>query len=159
MRKGFTLVEVMVVLVVLGAAAALLIPCLARGGRHARVEACASNLRALHEGQRRYAAREGAPPAVEGKDFWRKLAEAKPAAVEAARLRCPLAERPASEDVHYLGPGGNAARLKETDPLGCDELYNHGTGKEGNVLLKSGEVRTDDGQLWAAAARSGGCRR
>lgn len=146
---GFTLVEwlagAMAVVMVL----ALVVPVLVRASRQNQVLRCRTNLRTLHQGQA--AAPKGSAPL--GKAFWTRL-EAK------EFLRCPLAPKPGDAGCDYLGPAADPAGLGEKEPLGCDDFENHGTqGQEGgNVLLKSGEVHTDQLHLWSSAVRGGKCR-
>lgn len=155
--RGITLVEVMVVVVAAAVVLSLLLPSFAQVSRRARVSACADNLRALHAAQQAYAAKHGAPPPGQGKTCWRKLRA--DGLVDGARLRCPLAEARPNEDCSYYGPAGSVATFKDDAPLGCDQPLNHRPdGREGNVLLKSGRVRTDDRDLWREASRGQACR-
>lgn len=59
----------------------------------------------------------------------------------------------------YRGPSININDLyyvEDDDPMGADADGNHGEGRGGNVLLKSGDVRTvtPDDPDWAASART-----
>lgn len=46
--------------------------------------------------------------------------------------------------------------MKDGDPIGVDRIGNHGEGEGGNVLRKSGDVRTveEDDPLWIRAGRT-----
>lgn len=149
-RAGVTLVEWTVVIVALGVVFSLLVPAFARASRQGKVVSCRANLQELYRTQ---AALPKGAPAPLGKAFWTRL-DAKPF------LRCPLAAGSAPTGCDYLGPASDPAGLGEKEPLGCDDMENHGPqGREGgNVLLKSGEVMTDSFQLWASATRGGKCR-
>ncbi|HEX8362008.1 MAG TPA: GspH/FimT family pseudopilin [Longimicrobium sp.] len=64
-RSGFTLAEVLVVLVVIGIVSAAVAPALARGARPHPVDAAAGEIRDLLAGARRTAVRRGTPVVVE----------------------------------------------------------------------------------------------
>ncbi len=158
--RGITLVEIVVAVVALAVLAMLFLPPLARALRHKKVEACAANLRTLHRAQAEYAARHPAAPSGMGRAFWTRLSGENPPLVDDSVYACPVYGAPKRNKCQYLGPGGDAARLLETDPLGCDEIFNHSpNGREGgNVLLKSGAVRTDNEGFWRSCIHEGKCR-
>ena len=163
-HAGFTLVEILVVLVFLVVAIALLVPCFARVSRQHRVEACAANLKALHEAAAALYEKPGAPAPELGRAYWEKLAKTTPPLVQPQTLICPLAEREGAPAVQYLGPADDPKSAPPNQPIGCDFLGNHDEhGKEGgNVLLKSGAVVNDnnnnEGGLWGIATHGGKCR-
>lgn len=64
-RRGFTLAEILVVIVVIGIVSAAVAPALARGARPHPADAAAEEVRALLAGGRRAAVRGGVPVAVE----------------------------------------------------------------------------------------------
>ncbi len=61
-RKGFTLVELMIVVLILGALAAIAIPRILGGAAAARSNACATNIDMLNSQLELYLANEGAYP-------------------------------------------------------------------------------------------------
>ena len=63
-RKGFTLVELMIVVLILGALAAIAIPRIMGGAATARVNACATNVDLINSQIELYYANEGTWPAV-----------------------------------------------------------------------------------------------
>jgi prepilin-type N-terminal cleavage/methylation domain-containing protein len=161
--EGFTLVELMVVVVVLGVAVALLAPAFARASRHEKIEACSANLKALHEAQRLYYGSAQASAPELGKAYWEKLAKAAPPLIQPNRLICPLADPESTSTTQYLGPAADPRLTTTDDPIGCDVETNHSPrGQEGgNVLLKSGAVVNDHSPYegpWGIAHRRGKCR-
>lgn len=69
-------------------------------------------------------------------------------------LCCPVkAER---REIDYRGPALPLREIKNDEPMAADRPGNHGRGKGGNVLLKTGQVYTASlaDPLWAAAART-----
>lgn len=161
-RDGFTLVELMVVILFLVIAAALLAPAIARSSRQAKVEACAANLAALHKASEAHYGKSAAPPEL-GKAYWERLQKVQPPLVEARTLACPLADQEGAPAIQYFGPAIDPRSMTVDDPIGCDLEGNHSDhGREGgNVLLRSGRVVNDnhhrDG-LWGSAVRQGKCR-
>lgn len=162
-RGGFTLVELMVLIIFLAVVAALLSPALARSSRQDKVEACAANLRTLYKAQEEYYARAGAGAPELGKAYWEKLAKASPPLVQPQALVCPLADLEGAPAIQYLGPSVDPRSMTKDDPIGCDLEANHSDhGHEGgNILMKSGAVLNDNNHNdgpWGAAVRLGQCR-
>ncbi len=63
-KKGFTLVELMIVVLILGALAAIAIPRIMGGAQTARISACSTNIDMLNSQIELYNANEGAWPAA-----------------------------------------------------------------------------------------------
>ena len=62
-KKGFSLVELMIVVLILGALAAIAVPRILGGANQAKVNACATNIDLLNSQIELYYANEGAYPA------------------------------------------------------------------------------------------------
>ncbi len=126
-RSGFTLAEVLVVLVVIGIVSAAVAPALARGARPHPVDAAAGEIRDLLAGARRTAVRRGTPVVVEldpRTGRYRVLADSEDAPAK------PIAEGvlPLPEGVASDPPAGT--RRFTFGVLGA--------GQGGEVVMRSG---------------------
>ena len=154
-RKGLTLLEVFVLVVVIGILAALALPPTCGGGRTAKRINCQHHLAQLYKLAVVYASSHHGewPPPGNG-PYWLSLTKTTPPLIgpdELEVLACPLREEelaPGTSD--YRGPRLPWKQLKASDPVIADRPGNHGEGEKIHVVLKDGavlEVGPDD-PLW-----------
>ena len=145
-RKGFTLVELLVVIVIIGILSSLIVPAIVHAMFRARVTACSHNQRQLYQLGTVYASsHKGNWPSGRGEELWLSLRRMVPPLIEVDHvevLACPATQVEIGPDeTHFRGPALPMGKLGATDPLGADKVGNHGEKYGGNVLLKDGGVQ------------------
>jgi prepilin-type N-terminal cleavage/methylation domain-containing protein len=144
--SGFTLVELLVVIVIIGILAGLLLPVIGHAIFRAKVTTCLHNQQQLYKlGTVYSSSHKGSWPSAKGEDLWLSLRRMVPPLIEADHaviLHCMVLDPDLSVDeTNYRGPVTSFAKVGICDPLGADKPGNHGEQYGGNVLYKDGSVQ------------------
>jgi len=144
-RRGFTLVEMLVVIVIISILAGLLVPVIIGALAGTRRANCAHNLKQLYAiGQSYAVAHKGNWPAHRGEELWLSFQNGRPPLLEEKHREiclCPVRQEPDRlGEVDYRGPLLSWSRIRAVDPIAADKPGNHGQEYGGNVLLYDGSV-------------------
>ncbi len=157
-RGGFTLVELLVVIVIISVLAGLLLPIIGSATRRTHLVTCASHLSQLYKVAVSYStSHQGRWPAAKGEDLWLSFRTMSPPLLGGEHLKvlcCPVKGLPeVPEGTDYRGPLGSVNSLKAWDPVGADKPGNHGEEEGGHVLRMDGGVQECalDEALWQDA--------
>jgi prepilin-type N-terminal cleavage/methylation domain-containing protein len=154
-RRGFTLVELLVVIVIISILAGLLLPVLGKATNDTHKAACASQLSQLYKLAVSYSvSHQGRWPSAKGEGLWTSFRTQNPPLLGGDHVKvlfCPVKGVPdVLEGCDYRGPLGSVGRLKPWEPVGADRPGNHGEDEGGSVLRMDGSVQAcgPDDALW-----------
>lgn len=146
---GFTLVELLVVIVIIGILSSILLPAIVTSINTAKIAACASNQNQLYKLGTIYAtSHKGNWPGARGEELWLSLKRMVPPLIEADHvdvLACPKrGELLGPDETDFRGPALSWSKIGAADPIGADKEGNHGDDHGGNILLRDGSVSVYD---------------
>ena len=148
-RSGFTLVEMLVVIVIIGILAGIMLPVIGHVLFQAKVTKCQRHLNQLYQlGTVYSASHQGKWLPGKSEELWVSLKKTAPPLIEESQtelLSCAVRdEELGPEETHFRGPVVPFSKVGGVDPLGADKVGNHGETRGGNVLFKDGSVRELD---------------
>lgn len=154
-RRGFTLVELLVVIVIISILAGLLIPVITGALASTRRANCAHHLKQLYAVGQLYAtSHRGNWPPHKGEELWLSFQNGRPPLLEEKHREiclCPVRQEPDRiGEVDYRGPRLPWSKIRAVDPIAADKPGNHGEDQGGNVLLNDGSVHElgPDESVW-----------
>ncbi|MBI5360151.1 MAG: prepilin-type N-terminal cleavage/methylation domain-containing protein [Planctomycetes bacterium] len=149
-EKGFTLVELLVVVAIIATLTALIVPAVMNALKNARMMECGNNLLQLNACLLKHKDVFGAYPKPGSPDFWNKmrgLPDASPIVSDNRLFFCKLAgftpDRKDLTHLDYTYPAGDTPISEASDPnrvIARDKVKNHGTADCINVLFYQGSV-------------------
>ena len=115
-KKGFTLVEIMIVVLIIGLLAALAIPSFIRARRTSRTNTCINNLRQIDSAKDQWAMESKADPATADPNGADKAAINT--YIKGGNPLCPLSDVAGGGAYNYMPIDQNPICLQATGPYG-----------------------------------------
>lgn len=147
-KKGFTLVELLIVIVIIAILAALLLPAVTKAIEAAKETQCLNNLAQIGRLAELYRKNYGGTnyniPEDTGQNWHAKMRSTVVENNDNALFECPLEGSSGDGVIDYRGPAQNpnsAANYEMKEPIAGDRLNNHGTSERAvNALTKGYQV-------------------